>query len=65
MTCTECGSRSEDTGDFCTECGAPLRVDRDTSERPVSRPTPVKEMVGSERSEWIDSVWGSTTRPGR
>jgi hypothetical protein len=26
-------------------------------------PTPVTAMVGAERIEWIDSVWGST--PGR
>ena len=26
------------------------------------RPTPVKEMVGSERAEWIDSVWGPARR---
>jgi hypothetical protein len=33
--------------------------------RAARRPTPVKEMVGSERSEWIDRVWGSTPRVER
>jgi hypothetical protein len=30
--------------------------------RAAHRPTPVKEMVGSERSAWIDKVWGSAAR---
>ena len=29
------------------------------------RPTPVKEMVGSERAAWIDSVWGPARRVER
>ena len=31
---------------------------RPSPERGAHRPTPVKEMVGSERSAWLDSVWG-------
>ena len=36
---------------------APVHPLREPSAHPR---TPVREMVGSERAAWIDSVWGST-----
>ncbi len=71
MTCPECGSQPQQSAAFCTECGADLLSGRGTTvsdtapvhplREPSAHPrTPVREMVGSERAAWIDSVWGST-----
>ena len=60
MTCPECGAHPHASAAFCTACGTDLLSPGRPAEDPRAQsPTPVQEMVGSERTAWIDSVWGS------
>jgi len=69
LECPECGSHPRGPAAFCTECGEDLHATLDrshqvsASDEPRARQnTPVNEMVGSERAQWIDSVWCSAAR---